>query len=111
MRLFKHGEGANRERPGVVVSEDFPGSPTSSNIGSSWQETQFRRTSIDPISPLAPKGSRGAWPPGWKLVYRLTHLQFLEGVFYLCHVRALSGSLVKGQVLVDSDQSQALPPW
>src|SRR6266850_6277238 len=28
--------------------------------------------------------------------------------FYLCHVRAVSGSLIKGEVVVDSDQPETL---
>src|SRR5437773_10012183 len=42
----------------------------------------------------------------------LTHcLQSLDCVFYLSNVRAFPGSLIEREVLVDSDQPQALSPW
>src|ERR1700746_167093 len=40
-----------------------------------------------------------------------SHGLLCDRLFYLCHVRAFSGPLIKGEVLVNSNQPEALTSW
>src|SRR5450631_2018929 len=67
---------------------------------------------VVPLNAMTPRSfSRDRNEPLSQLCNSFAHCLLLEGLFYLCHVWAVSGPLIKGEVLVNSNKPQDLSSW